>query len=1551
MKTPQQVRQLLGTWPSATLPIALLPMRIETRFIRRGPDAVEFRLRIFPDDVHIDAFERELTAPELETGKTFWQRAWRAKDDAEQSRVVWQTLVERFGAPRAAWIARATTPTNLDRLGSGKPTFPEVALHDDPWNRAPLARLLPDRFVAVGYLEGERVLLQVGNPVPRTLAVGPSPEAPPPPGIEPYADQQDELVVDDGMRWLTDFDVAERDGMALRVMLDEHAADHGFDELVVIGLDATNDPAATGAALESILDSAHYTDGLSFVPHGTPTNNTDDTRVSDLHQDSFDAERGAPLVSSGDGSDADLLARALGIRTQVFAHVAHAATRESEDAAHMQRAMWYGGWGTYFREIVNTQLGLDNFYAARDHFAAFVRARGPLPTLRIANQPYGVLPVLAMSHWTAPEGNAFEAGAITVLEKLRDIWRSKLDKVPRIGRTGPLVDGREDLLQAIAQQSASSELIARPISNPGIFGIFSTPNFEPEFPDGGVAQRRDIYRRREAELGLSRFSRLSNLLVMSDEFPIAATLSQHALDASRLEPNYIDWLRTASYFEIDTEDFSKLGEFGADNLLYLVLRHATLLEYAYAAGFILVSEGKMDPALVSEPGMFDADPFQAARPTLGMLLNETSDKFDGRALGEVIHGVSGADHAEGVALDRFRASLAHLATLAPASLDQLLRDCFDLSSYRLDAWATSFATARLAEVRAQLPAGILAGAYGWLENVRRNASREATEPPAGEAGTPLMVNGENAGYVLTPSMNHATTAAVLRSGYLSQPDAGNPLAVDLTSRRVRLAQSLIDGVRQGQPLSALLGYRFERELQQRRMAHYIEPFRRLAPFGEIRAALNTLQEFEAEVERLRGTSLFDLLRQAQANAAAARERYEALLQRHRDRFLFPPATQLQAMEEAAEFNVVDGIALRRLFQADAIPFGQNALPLPGGSDHKAVVAALRELDDAVDAVGDAVTAESVYHTVRGNPMKVGATLNALATGETPPPELEVTRTPRMGVGAQHRLMVLFGSPHTSVAGWPASKIRVRSAAERHVNAWAIRILGNPRRVRIVAEYVDPLSDDVLATQEMRLDELEISALDCLYATRGHREPSASMITRWALHHLQSQQPAELPDDVVIRLNPDRQIGWSASDTSLAEFVEVARASYDLIAQARPLDPEDLVMPGSNAAVSINAANVEVRANKAVEALNGEIEALAALITDAENLDAQGARAGMLALSWFGIDTAVPDPPRPDPLKDRENLISQAQTVLREALDRRARHDALVAGFTPRGATARARRDHAVARLKAVFGEDFAVLTRMTLADPNPLMNGFAHSTAIQDGDPMAVYTWLHRMARVRDGVQRLETVLEYAQARTNSTTHRYFPQLAVCQLPAPDHNAAQGAQRWIGLPLRDGEEPPGGQLSIAAHLPRQLPSDKPLLGLVIDGWMEAFPNAHQHAAIAFNFDAPGARPPQAILLAVPPFGSEQDWDFEALEASVRDAMELARLRAIDPLTLNEIPVWNHFLPALLYSLNLEGDTISTDFVRAAQFRPPPTDPPGPTGPIAPVAPAPGTGPVAPIDGD
>jgi hypothetical protein len=43
-----------------------------------------------------------------------------------------------------------------------------------------------------------------------------------------------------------------------------------------------------------------------------------------------------------------------------------------------------------------------------------------------------------------------------------------------------------------------------------------------------------------------------------------------------------------------------------------------------------------------------------------------------------------------------------------------------------------------------------------------------------------------------------------------------------------------------------------------------------------------------------------------------------------------------------------------------------------------------------------------------------------------------------------------------------------------------------------------------------------------------------------------------------------------------------------------------------------------------------------------------------------------------------------------------------------------------------------------------------------------------------------------------------------------------------------------------------------------------------------------------------------------------ETLDLARIRAIDPDTLDEV---GHYLPAMFFATNLAGDTVSTDFAK------------------------------------
>ena len=127
---------------------------------------------------------------------------------------------------------------------------------------------------------------------------------------------------------------------------------------------------------------------------------------------------------------------------------------------------------------------------------------------------------------------------------------------------------------------------------------------------------------------------------------------------------------------------------------------------------------------------------------------------------------------------------------------------------------------------------------------------------------------------------------------------------------------------------------------------------------------------------------------------------------------------------------------------------------------------------------------------------------------------------------------------------------------------------------------------------------------------------------------------------------------------------------------------------------------------------------------------------------------------------------------------------------------------------------------------------------------------------------------------------------------------------WLALPEAWPQGPEAdllGQahqrpdLAVAALLPDSLQPQQALVdagtvfaGIVCDDWSEAVPLHTQTAAVAFHFDAPGARAPQSVLLAVPPRPGMAHSDFDTVLATVREALALSRLRLVKPAELEGV---------------------------------------------------------------
>jgi hypothetical protein len=1133
---------------------------------------------------------------------------------------------------------------------------------------------------------------------------------------------------------MVDFSEAEKVGMGIRLTLPSAIAAAGLDFLLVLGIRDDRSASTEGAALlADLLDAHHYMDGLSFVPQGTPTNNTEDLPSGFSSKDpsreaSYAAQFSAPAFSRGDGSNADVLATALRLSNYAssLAGLPRATEKEQLDARHMNRALWPATWGYFLSQMMcavqpsQPTLAAEDIAWARQHFIDYVRASGPLPALRIGKQPYGILPVTSLYAWKPRAGQETQQTGDMALKnflvKLRDLWRGNVAQIPRIGKSD---NPSQDFADILSLDGVSSGYAIR-----HLFGELYLRNLWSFLRPGDQKywwiKAQAMTKASLDAVGLNWDPRLCHAVYSGWYTQLGGPVIQNdpVTEDAPLEPNYIELL-------LNEPDFQKIrdGSFGEPHprgLQYQVLRHAMLLEYRNAALNLLYPQKSdrqslgywlevQEKELIGTPGFGGLSTFQSTWE----LFDRSAPGVTGR-VGDFLHSLRsapGPDLAQHVAeLLEFRESMAHLQTLGTAKLQRLFAGTLDLCSHRLDAWITSIASKRLAEMARADPTGVLVGGYGWVMNLKPAAALTPVQPASGVEGS-IFPSPDNPGFVHTPSLTQAATVAVLRSGHLSHAGNGNPgdlLSIDLSSERVRLATWLLDGVRQGQPLGALLGYRFERRLQEAGKASFISSFREVAPLVARR-----LEQSNEPVVAIAANNVVDGLE--------LKRRWLAVLH-------LPPPPGTAGALSLLFAPITDKPPQPELLNAGAV-----------------LEAELNSLADAVDAVSDALMAESVYQVVRGNPLRAAGTVESIAGGETPPPELDVVRTPRTGVAFTHRVLVLFGGDPALPSGWAPSLHSSRADAEPHLNVWAARLLGNPTKVRCVVERFEPDTGVVLEEKEIQLAQLSLAPLDLIYAVEGGQAGQQAEIEQ-RIFYATMRRPDGFSPGSMLRINPGRKPGWEIDELSYGEFNELLRTVRKLLIGGRGIDAGDLNPPDRNVDFSVDVVELRKRADGAEQALRRIGNDLSVLLTGQDTIKLDRLRDSVIASAGFGVAGAVPLSAAGDLLSDRDALLSQAGSIQKELVVRVAQLEALAANFDISIATEEEKRNNALARLHAVFGQAFVVLPRFTAANAAELEQALADSEKVQDGDPLVSTTWLLRTSRVRSGIARLNQALSYAEA-------------------------------------------------------------------------------------------------------------------------------------------------------------------------------------------------------------
>jgi hypothetical protein len=761
-------------------PIALFPVRLETRWFAGADGRLELRARIYPDQIHVAPQRSGVDPVERDETVAFHRLASELGPDHPSTRDQRARLDTMFGPPRARWLVVALTP----RREGDALVFPDVPLADADESSVE-ATALPDRFALVGLAGAERRFVVWGARVPTSIPVG------------PFGAPEEEL------EWQTDFATAEAIGLGIRVSLDRPVAT-ALTRLVALGVREDEPAVAQSDTVVSLLERHARESGAAFLPAGTPTSHTELERAG-----------ATPPVSDGalpPDSDGARLARALGVAPDRLRGIAGAGRATDTLAGAMNLATWPATWGYFLDQMLGEMIPDGAIERGRQLFRDHVRARGPFPSLCVGQQPYGLLPVSSIESWRKADGA--EDRLAFALRALRGDWRAQAADLPRLGRTA-------DRLQDLAEVLASSPIGLRWLVRGLVPEEVATSNHGPFDLGAAVADIIHAFEENMEGLALVGLGLVGapNLLdmIFDDRSALlgAPLVAPGGADRSApLANNYLRALAAPASMQA-VRDHAVDGA-TPRTILYLLLRHATLLAVAAAGNAVnelpraarAETHVRVDGAATVWSRLAAPAPLTATR-TLG----------DALILGEFATPATAA-------LAEHRAALRKLADVPVRELEQLTAESLDAASHRLDAWITGLATERLFQLRASTPHGLYAGAWGIV------SAPPVPSDPARD-GRPAVRDPRSKGFLHAPSLHHARTAAVLRAGFLARLTDGdaNATAIDLSSDRVRDARWLIEGVRAGRGVNELLGHRLERWLTDARQGAAIAPLRESFPLG------------------------------------------------------------------------------------------------------------------------------------------------------------------------------------------------------------------------------------------------------------------------------------------------------------------------------------------------------------------------------------------------------------------------------------------------------------------------------------------------------------------------------------------------------------------------------------------------------------------------------------------------------------------------------------------------------------------------------------------------
>ena len=1354
-------------------------------------------IRVYPDEVAVTQLMQDLNLDEARNAREFWLHFALAGEDEKRKKGAWEALCSRFTPSRAAWCARKLFPTSYpaftkyvasilpDGLPEGKeerearidailsdgkflklfPSIPIVEQSDRTTFPVPVSRLMPDRFVVQATMKNkkrkEATIIQYGRLIPSDIQIGLDLNNEP-----DVHDTPEGLKFDGNLRWMTDYDAAEKMGMAISIPLDAFSFEPStsaakntaktthkpamtdrffeFSSIYVMGVkelspDNKEDSKLCSELLKEVFNAHYFSeDGLDLLKLGTPTNILSDEDLEESFDTSHDARTNAyyeqsikPLTEPrpklpGD-ADASILSALFCQKDDdpenPFLNAGNRDNREVLLARAVNRAFLEELSSRY--PLLNAILNNDRI---RQYFTQDVSPRGVFPPFRIGSQPYGIMPVCDFSN----------------------LKYDLHDPLYRI-KTGLL------LLTKHWNQIAEDQVL----SEQNMSAAGSKTN--------------------------ERYLRMLGAMPYSTTFYSRRT----ARSSYMLNPLFFRGMRKN---EKPMDEFSKASGLSSD--LFSDFGDIPLL----------------DADQLTERPSFSWD---SLRPRIEERLK--------------------ADES--------------LPAVGEKELTALISGTFDLFNHRLDAWLTGLLHRRIASRIREGKHKIAIGAYGWVFNLKQNAH----EPISDE-------------YVLAPSVNHAVTAAVLRSSFVKSREntskADYNLSVNLSSSRVRQAIRIINGLQNGLPLGAILGSDLERLLHEdykkkevggKEMDFFIMYLRRCYPLvmdAALTAGENDSEARDLSLDVLNGAAL---LRDLKENLTEAQKK-KTLEQNYQ------PGSKL----------LKDW--LRKLFATNT---DTDANKLSKSTAHqKRLIHLIQQMDDAYDALADTITSETVYKLTEGNRAAVEALMQCVQN-ERNIPLPDVAEIPLSSAHIEQRVFVALDSSAT-----PFSESSPISQMEPALDKWLGEILGYDA-ISLAFGYDG-------ADETCTLADLGLSPGEFVYLSRDKESFEQFLRFLYWFRLPAKNRAKELPV-----LLPDKTGDIPYQETRLA--VDSLR---EMLAGSRELRQEDLRTE------TLEDEPSNDRPEELKERYDKLYQTVEKLKADLDEAVDEGNRhfaehpadpipedllvkAAALKLRCFriGMTDALAGQELPVPLSPDARFSHPADFA--EAFDRQKRSFLQLAQLAGRvgekcskAEQERKSKNGTVeeAARKLLTGS-FLAIPKFALSDTKTvdLLLKQQAGTSFKNAGKDVVESCMTELADTRAQLARLHQVRLFGKWNCVDAALDIRPM----QLTGKDRITP-----WLGAKVNYESEVMDASVFTVMNAGQLICKEgkgyRDIAGLVVDFWVEKIPYRQQTAALAFSYDQPDAEPPQAILVGVSTLQGKHHWSEKRMLKTIRSAMHQVKTRAVEP---------------------------------------------------------------------